>query len=221
MAKSFASYTLHVSTLSPSTGEVIISANILSKTVDPLAHFTVLTRPNTTQPQALWIEETLRFVGLTPTLKEKGRQLKGTGYTRAVDIGLNDQGHAVISRKEGSSFILKFDEVNSAKSVWEFLRYRLGKVQTLSTLEYWILGLGIHMLHGSVGRINWKYASFSIMVFCSFCLSLLVQKGSADIFRWTLGRRIGVLSGFVFPFDTTSHGIIGHEHFSCATVSLL
>ena len=124
MAKSIASYTLHVSTLFPSTGQVIVSANILSSIVDPLAHFAVLTRPDTTHPQALWIEqETLKFVGLTPTLKEKGRQLKGTGYTRIMDIGLNDQGHAVISRKEGSSFVLKFDEVNSAKSVWEFVEF--------------------------------------------------------------------------------------------------
>ena len=124
MAKSIASYTLHVSTLSPSTGQVIVSANILSSIVDPLAHFAVLTRPDTTHPQALWIEqETLRFVGLTPTLKEKGKQLKGTGYTRIMDIGLNDQGHAVISRKEGSSFVLKFDEVNSAKSAWEFVEF--------------------------------------------------------------------------------------------------
>ena len=122
MAKSIASYTLHVTTLSPSTGQVIISANILSSIVDPVAHFAVLTRPDATQPQALWIEqETLRFVGLTPTLKEKGKQLQGTGYTRILDIGLNDHGHALISRKEGSSFVLKFDEANSARSVWEFV----------------------------------------------------------------------------------------------------
>ena len=122
MAKSIASYTLHVTTLSPSTGQVIISANILSNIIDPLAHFAVLTRPNTTQPQALWIEqETLRFVGLTPTLKEKGKQLKGTVYTRIRDIGLNDQGHAVVSRKEGSTFVMNFDEVNSANSAWEFV----------------------------------------------------------------------------------------------------
>ena len=43
------------------------------------------------------------------------------GYTRILDIGLSDQGHAVISRKEGSNFVLTFDEVNSAKSVWEFV----------------------------------------------------------------------------------------------------
>ena len=47
--------------------------------------------------------------------------MQGTGYTRILDIGLNDQGHALISRKEGSSFVLKFDEVNSAKSLWEFV----------------------------------------------------------------------------------------------------
>ena len=123
IAKSIASYTLHVTTLSPSTGQVIESVNIASSILDPLAHFTVLTRPNTTQPQALWIEqETLRYVGLTPTLKEKGKPLKGTGYTRIQDVGLNDQGHAVISRKDGSSFVLRLDgEVNSAKSVWEFV----------------------------------------------------------------------------------------------------
>lgn len=169
----------------------MISANILSSIVDPLAHFAVLTRPNTTQPQALWIEqETLRFVGLTPSLKEKGRQLQGTGYARIQDIGLNDQGHAVISRKEGSSFVLKFDDVNSAKSVWEFvdsvssffskilkrflivpvgifLRYHLGKVQTLFTLEYWI-DLGFHTSHGSVGHIKLRYACFLLSHFVHF-----------------------------------------------------
>jgi len=123
IAKSIASYTLHVSTLSPSTGQVIVSANIASSIVDPLAHFAVLTRPNTTQPQALWIDqETLKYVGLTPTLNEKAKTLKGTDYARILDVGLTDQGHAVISRKDGSSFVLTLDgEANSANSVWEFV----------------------------------------------------------------------------------------------------
>jgi hypothetical protein len=50
----------------------------------------------------------------------------------------------------------------------------------------------------------------SIMAFCSFRISLLVQKGSADVFAGHLAGGLGFLSGFVFPFDTTSHGIIGH-----------
>ena len=48
------------------------------------------------------------------------------------------------------------------------------------------------------------------MAFCSFRLSLLVQKGSADVFAGHLAGGLGFLSGFVFPFEPTSHGVIGH-----------
>jgi hypothetical protein len=82
-------------------------------------------------------------------------------------------------------------------------------VPILFILEYGI-GLGIHMSHGSVGRINWTYVSFYYygVLFISFIL--LMQKGSADVFAGHLAGGLGFLSGFVFPFDTTSHGIIGH-----------
>jgi ER membrane protein complex subunit 1 len=122
MAKSFASYTLYVTSLSPSTGRVIVSANVPSNIVDPLTHFTVLERPDTGQLQALWIEqEKITLIELTPTLKQKGRQLQGTGFTRILDVGLSDQGHVVISRKGGSSFVLKMDKANLPKVVWEFV----------------------------------------------------------------------------------------------------
>ena len=121
IAKSVASYTLYVNTLSLSTGQAIASAHLPSNIVDPLAHFAILTPSNATQPQVLWIEqETLRSIELTPTLGGKGKILQGTGYTKILDVGLNDHGHAVISRKEGSNFVLRF-EVNLAKSVWEFV----------------------------------------------------------------------------------------------------
>ena len=51
---------------------------------------------------------------------------------------------------------------------------------------------------------------FLIWDFCSFRLSLLVQKGSADVFAGHLGGGLGFMSRFAFPFDTISHGIIGH-----------
>lgn len=122
VAKSTTSYIPHFSTLSPSTGQLIASATIPSNIVDPLTHFAVLTRPNTTQTQALWIEqETLRSVSLTPTLNETVKLLKGTGYAKIQDVGLNHQGHVVISRKDGSTFILKLDgEGNSVRAAWEF-----------------------------------------------------------------------------------------------------
>ena len=122
IGKSPASYMLHVNSLSPSTGQLIASANIASNILDPLAHLAVLSRPGPTQAQALWIEqEKLRSVGLTPTLKEQVKLLKGTDYDKIQDVGLNDQGHVVISRKDGSSFVLKLDDkVNAAKSAWDF-----------------------------------------------------------------------------------------------------
>lgn len=78
------------------------------------------------------------------------------------------------------------------------------------------------MSHGSVGRIKWRYACLSIMAFCSFHLSLSVQKGSASVFAGHLAGGLGFTSGFVFPFDTTSHGIIGHVRLKrlLVTVSL-
>ena len=96
------------------------------------------------------------------------------------------------SQKEGSSFVLEFDEVHSAKSVrksvdsiWSFFskirllivpvglfpRYRLRKMQILFTLEYWI-GVGIHMSCKSVGRIKWRYALsfYYYILFISFII---------------------------------------------------
>jgi len=58
---------------------------------------------------------------LTLTLDQKGEILRGTGYTGILDVASN-QGHAVISRKESSSFVLKFEgELNSAMSAWELV----------------------------------------------------------------------------------------------------
>ncbi|KAF8809912.1 DUF1620-domain-containing protein [Phlegmacium glaucopus] len=193
VAKSFASYTLHVSSLSPSTGQVTLSANLASSIVDPLAHLAVLTQPNTTQPQILWIEqETLRHVGLTPTLNEKAKLLKGTEYARILDVGLNDQGHAVISRKDGSTFVLKLDgEVNSAKSVWEFV----DSVSSEANADSHYAGALDRLGQPYVARVYWSHK---------------IEKGSANVFAGHLAAGLGFVSGFVFPYDTMSHGIIGH-----------
>lgn len=59
----------------------------------------------------------------------------------------------------------------------------------------------------------------SIVEVCSFRPSLSVQKGSADVFAGHLAAGLGFKSGFVFPFDTTAHGVITHvrlESFCCS-----
>ena len=80
------------------------------------------------------------------------------------------------------------------------------------------------MSHESVGHKKLRYVCFSVMAFCPFRLSSSVQKGSADVFAGHLAGGLGFLSGFVFPFDTTSHGVIGHVRLlnvSCITIFLL
>jgi hypothetical protein len=122
VAKSIASYMLHVTALSPSTGEVINSAKLASSIVDLLSQFISLTRSGSSQPMMLWLEQgTLQYIDLTPTLNQKAKALKGTGYAKILDVGLGNQGHIVIVRDNGSSFILRFDaEIGLAKYVWEF-----------------------------------------------------------------------------------------------------
>ena len=85
-------------------------------------------------------------------------------------------------------------------------------MQTPFTPERWI-NLGNHMWHGSVGHTQWRCASLSIVEFCPFRSSLSVQKGSADVFAGHLAAGLGFASRFVFPFDTRSHGFIGHVRF--------
>jgi hypothetical protein len=136
VAKSTASYTLHVTTLSPSTGEVIKSAHVASSIVDPLTQFISLTRAGLSQPMILWLEQgTLRYIGLTPSFNQKGKPLKGMGYAKILDVGLDNHGQAVIVRNDGSSFILRLDgEIGLAKSIWEF-QDSVG----LSCLDHWNL----------------------------------------------------------------------------------
>jgi hypothetical protein len=113
---------LHVTALSPSTGEVINSAKLASSIVDPLSQFISLKRSGSLQPMMLWLEQgTLRYIDLTPNLNQKAKALKGTGYVKILDVGLDNQGHAIIVREDGSTFILRFEtEIGLAKSIWEF-----------------------------------------------------------------------------------------------------
>jgi len=122
VAKSTASYTLHVTTLSTASGETIHSGNIGSSIADPLTQLTILTHEDLGRPIALWLEQgTLRYVGLTPTLKEKSKPLKGSGYSQLVDVGLGAHGQVVVLRKDSSSTLLKFEgESMTAVARWEF-----------------------------------------------------------------------------------------------------
>ena len=122
VGRSVASYTLHVITFSPATGEVIADSNIPSSIIDPLTEFITLSSADPEKPVALWLEQgTLRHLALTPSLKEKPRLLKGLGFAQIVDMGLSGHGHAVVARNDGSSIVIRIDEESGyPKSVWEY-----------------------------------------------------------------------------------------------------
>ncbi|KAF8963227.1 hypothetical protein BDZ97DRAFT_1038548 [Flammula alnicola] len=193
VAKSTASYTLHITSLSPSKGEVIKSTNVISSIIDPLSQFITLTHSNMSDPVALWLEQgTLRYLTLNPSLKEKSRAMKGMGFAHILDVGLNDHGHAVIVRKDGSSFVVKIDgETGYPKAVWEYKDSANSNANAASTYA------GGVDAHGRpyVGRVYWSHK---------------MEKGSADVFAGHLVSGQGLASGFYFPFNTKTNGIIGH-----------
>ncbi|CAA7264034.1 unnamed protein product [Cyclocybe aegerita] len=193
LAKSIASYTLHVTSLSPATGEVITSSNIASSIVDPLTQFTVLARPDLAKPVALWLEQgALRYVGLSPNLKEKAKPIKGANYASIIELGLEQHGQAVVVRQDGSSFVLRLDgDVGYAKAVWEFEDSATSVANTDSMYAGAIDALG----QSYVGRVYWSHR---------------MEKGAADVYAGHLLSGQGVTSGFYFPFDSKSDGIITH-----------
>lgn len=117
LAKSFASYTLHVTSLSPSDGEVLSSANIPSSILDGLTGFLTLT---TESPHLIWLElGSIKTFPLVPTLKGKATTLKDAAYKQILDVGLNPYGRIVAIKADGSGSVIKL-EGNGMKSIWDF-----------------------------------------------------------------------------------------------------
>src|SRR6266702_855526 len=119
--KSSASKTLHVSSLSTSTGELVVSTNIpLSVAVGPSDVLTLSSDTATLNPRAVWLEAgTIRSVALVPDLKEKPTSVMVSAYTRIIDIGLQSKGHFVALTPNDTGRILKLD-VDKLKVIWEF-----------------------------------------------------------------------------------------------------
>lgn len=117
LAKSFASYTLHVTALSPTNGEVLSSADIPSSILGGLTELLTLT---TDSPHLVWLElGTIKTFPLVPTLKGKASTLKDAAYKQILDVGLNSYGRIVAIKADGSGTVLTLGE-KGLKSIWEF-----------------------------------------------------------------------------------------------------
>ncbi|KAF5353540.1 hypothetical protein D9756_007937 [Leucocoprinus leucothites] len=120
IAKSLESYTLHVTSMVPETGELITSANIPSSIKDPIVDFYVLSNGISENNRIVWLEQgSLKHVALVPQLNEKPTAVKSVEFDLLVDVGLTDDGHIVAIKKDGTGRIVKLVE-NGIKSVHEF-----------------------------------------------------------------------------------------------------
>jgi len=120
VAKSTESYTLHITSLVPESGEIITSANVPSSIRDPIADFYVLSNGISENNRIIWIEQgSLKHVGLVPELNAKPVAMKNAEFGLLVDVGITDNGHIVAAKKDGSGRIIKLVE-SGVKSVHNF-----------------------------------------------------------------------------------------------------
>ncbi|KAF9528732.1 hypothetical protein CPB83DRAFT_813238 [Crepidotus variabilis] len=189
-AKSLVSYTLHITSINPQTGKIIEASNIgTASIVDPLTELTVVTSLDLPKPIALWLEQgSLRHLALTPTLREKPKPLKGSGYTRIEDVGMAHQGQVVLVRRNGLGVVLKVEgDKFTSKATWEFEELPFSKENSDSLYAAGLDGSG----RPYFSRIFWAHT---------------IQRGAVDVFAEHIG--LGGASSFVFPFETKKHGVI-------------
>ncbi|KAI0318194.1 DUF1620-domain-containing protein [Amylostereum chailletii] len=202
LASSFSSYTLHITSLSPSTGQLLASVNVPSSISDGPSTLLALASPDTTR--VAWLEGGLiHSVALSSDLHQKPTVHKSASFVSVVDVGLGTHGHFVALKQDGSGVVLALDAGKAdVATLWEFSDSARSDRYTES---FYIGGVDKDGLP-CVGRVFWSH---------------VLRKGSVHVYAPHLGDGKGLVSGFTFPFDTDVHGIITHAALHVAYVKLL
>jgi ER membrane protein complex subunit 1 len=121
LAKSFSSLTLHITALSPTTGQVIETSPVSSSIEENFSDILTLTPVNTDTPLIVWIERgAIKSLQLTPELKGKPVSMKGA-YSSISDVGLGPHGQFVGVKGDGSARFIKLNKEGSGLTAfWEF-----------------------------------------------------------------------------------------------------
>jgi ER membrane protein complex subunit 1 len=122
LAKSFASYTLHVTSLSSSSGEVVASVDIPSSIAEGPSDMVVLSSDTSTlKPRVVWLEAgALRSVQLVPSLTAKPVFAQGSVYRKIIDVGLQSKGHFVALKTGDTGRVFTHDAEKGLKVIYEF-----------------------------------------------------------------------------------------------------
>ncbi|KAI0033037.1 DUF1620-domain-containing protein [Vararia minispora EC-137] len=182
LAKSFASYTLHITALSPTLGTPLVDAHIPSSIATGPTDLLIFTSP----PSVVWLENgAAHRVQLEPSLKEKPGKLSGREYVSVVDVGLESSFVGVLP--DGSASVISLTE--SGANLWTFPESGSSDRYTDSVFVGAKDGQG----RPYIARVFWSNEW---------------GKASAHVYAPHLAG--GLVSGFTFPFQTLSHGTIVH-----------
>ncbi|KAG1790453.1 uncharacterized protein HD556DRAFT_1392090 [Suillus plorans] len=198
LAKSFASYTLHVTTLSANTGEVIASVNIPANIKDETSKFVAVSSQigPTTTVCVNWLEDdVLKAAILTPDLKGQVMALPGVKYVRISEFGLSNNGQFLAIKEGGAAHVMHFDvQASSLRPIWEFGDAAPSQAQSDSHFVGSLSRDG----QPQVARVYWSNAHNKV-IHQTLAIDLSEGKASA--------------SGFAFPFETREYGVIRHVAF--------
>ncbi|KDQ54694.1 hypothetical protein JAAARDRAFT_182191 [Jaapia argillacea MUCL 33604] len=211
LTKSFSAYTLHITSLSTTTGAQIQSLPIPSSIQSasaPLISLS-LSSPETT-PRIAWLEKnSIHVLPLTPSLSAAvlatPRTSVSSKYKVIMDVGLGEKGLFVGVLEDGTGRVFgmqKEGEGDGVKGVWEFSGSATNSREAPS------------MYTGGVDVDGYPYVA---RVFWSHAL----QRANAHVFAPHLADGKGLVTGFTFPFNTGVHGIIAHVALDTAHVSEL
>ncbi|KAF8644498.1 hypothetical protein AX16_008429 [Volvariella volvacea WC 439] len=188
-------YKLHLTSLNPTTGEQISTADVSAKIKEPLTdYFVVHTPPPNVVGRVLWLENGfLKSIGLQKNVKaSKPQTFEGLKFASIIDPGLAGHGWFVAVTTEGLSRIFKiFDDGLGVAKVWD---YEGSHPEEATIPSIYAAGFDIKGRQ-YIARTYWSDK----------------QGGAAaDVYCTHLAEGIGLAAGFSFPFDSLSHGLISH-----------
>ena len=136
VSKSVASYTLHITALSSSTGQVLDDVNVPSSISNPVSDMIMLSLhvPHQYSPRIAWLGNgKIKSKALTPDLKNPVGNVKNAEFDKLLDIGLSGYGHFVGLKKGEPARVLKMKDDGTSIELWaEFEKVTFSRLFVLS-----------------------------------------------------------------------------------------
>ena len=223
-ARKSSPFRFHFASISPETGKMIEWFQPDSDILSPNKDFVIFQRPDLSGPVVLWFDGgafAVRYLTLRPDLRDVAKQVDGI-YSGLVDIGQGSLGQAVLTRKDGSSYLLRWRSEGAAETLHDF-GVRISSFSFVSRL----IGKrrspqrasSRRTTAGSMARsvITSLKSSMTLQLRCELCLvppshSKPLQHAHATVFAEQL-KSAKELPKFSFPFDKRTDGGIRHVCF--------